>query len=137
MEFKDFVLNFKKMCEKSDCGHCSVGEHLNKHGHSALNCNNIYYLLDSNIEPLVEKWVEEHPIRTYESDFVEKLNELLKIFPNHEVKKFVGENKIKFYDLICVADFYFDGDTSKVKCNCLDDSDSCKACWKREIEQGK
>ena len=38
-------------------------------------------------------WVEEHPIRTYESDFVEKLDELLKIFPNHEIKKFVGENK--------------------------------------------
>ena len=138
MEFKDFVLNFKKMCENSDCGHCSVDEYLNKHNHSSsLSCHDIYCLLDSNIEPIVEKWAEEHPIRTYESDFVEKLDELLKLFPNHELKGFVEGNKIKFYDLICVADFYFAGDTSKVKYDCLNDSDSCKACWKREIKQEK
>ena len=52
MEFKDFVLNFKKMCENSDCSHCSVDERLSKHGYSSsLSCHDIYCLLDSNIVP--------------------------------------------------------------------------------------
>lgn len=51
------------------------------------------------------------------------------------VKKFVEDANINIYDPFCVADFYFDGDTKKAKCECFSSFDSCKGCWKREIDE--
>ena len=133
MEFKEFVKEYNRMClSYHSCIGCPIAEEINNRG-LQTNCGNIDFLTEVNGESIIEKWVKEHPRKTYESDFKEKINDLLKIFPNHEVKKFIEDNNIN-YDSLCIADFYFDGDPEKAKCECLRNVNACKNCWKREID---
>lgn len=135
MEFKEFVKEYNRMClSYPNCIGCPIAEEINNRG-LQTNCGNIDFLAEVNGESIIEKWVKEHPAKTYESDFKDKINDLLKIFPNHRVKKFVEDANINIYDPFCVADFYFDGDTKKAKCECFSSFDSCKGCWKREIDE--
>lgn len=138
MEFKEFVKEYSRMCNfHRNCIDCPIDKEADNRGLSELKCNCgvIGFLLDIDAEKIVEKWAKEHPAKTYESDFKDKINDLLKIFPNHRVKKFVEDANINIYDPFCVADFYFDGDTKKAKCECFSSFDSCKGCWKREIDE--
>lgn len=135
MEFKEFLKEYKRMCSSYKyCSLCPIDKE-SRDCELQNNCGNMDFLSDVNAESIVENWIKEHPVKTYESDFKEKINDLLKIFPNHEVKKFVEDNNINnniniyIYGSLCVADFYFDGKRNKAKCN-----DSCKDCWKREID---
>lgn len=135
MEFKEFAKEYNRMClSYPNCIGCPIAEEINNRG-LQTNCGNIDFLTEVNGESIIEKWVKEHPRKTYESDFKDKINDLLKIFPNHNIKKFVEDNNINnniniyIYGSLCVADFYFDGNRNKAKCN-----DSCKDCWKREID---
>lgn len=133
MEFKEFQKEYSRMClSYPSCIGCPIAEETNNRG-LQNSCGNIDFLLEINAESIVEKWVKEHPAKTYESDFKDKINDLLKIFPNHEFKKLVENTDINFYDSLCVADFYFEGDTSKAKCGYFGNFNSCKNCWKREI----
>ena len=64
----------------------------------------------------------------------EKIDDLLKIFPDHAVKNYVEGTDISTYDTLCVADFYFNGDAEKAGCEFYRDN-ACRDCWKREINK--
>lgn len=133
MEFKEFVKEYNRMClSYNNCIGCPIAEEINNRG-LQTNCGNIDFLTEVNGESIIEKWVKEHPVKTYESDFKDKINDLLKIFPNHKLRKFIEDTNINICDSFCVANFYFDGDTSKAKCDYFSNFNSCKDCWKREI----
>ena len=132
MEFKEFLKEYKRMCSSYKyCSLCPIDKE-SRDCELQNNCGNMDFLSDVNAESIVEKWAKEHPVKTYESDFKDKINDLLKIFPNHKVKNYVEGTDIS-YDTLCVADFYFDGDIERAGCDFLRD-DSCKNCWKREID---
>ena len=140
MDFKEFAKEYNRMClSYPNCIGCPVNEEINNRGlHNVhIDCKNIDFLSKVDAKSIIEKWIKEHLEKTYESDFKDKINDLLKIFPNHEIKKFVKDNNINIYiyDSLCVADFYFDGDRNKAKCNYFGSSNSCKDCWKREIDE--
>lgn len=133
MEFKEFVKEYNRMClSYNNCIGCPIAEEINNRG-LQTNCGNIDFLTEVNGESIIGKWVKEHPVKTYESDFKDKINDLLKIFPNHKLRKFIEDTNINICDSFCVANFYFDGDTSKAKCDYFSNFNSCKDCWKREI----
>ena len=133
MEFKEFFKEYNRMCSSyHNCIGCPIDEEINNRG-LQNSCGNIGFLSDVDAESIVEKWAKEHPVKTYESDFKDKINDLLKIFPNHAVKNYVEGTDIS-YDTLCVADFYFNGDVEKAKCECLRNVNACKNCWKREID---
>ena len=135
MEFKEFVKEYNRMClSYPNCIGCPIVEEINNRG-LQTNCGNIDFLAEVNGESIIEKWVKEHPVKTYESDFKDKINDLLKTFPNHKVRGFVEDTNIDICDSFCVADFYFNGDTIKSKCNYINGNlNACKDCWKREID---
>ena len=134
MEFKEFVKEYNRMClSYPNCIGCPIAEEINNRG-LQNSCGNIDLLSAINCESIIEKWVKEHPAKTYESDLKDKINDLLKIFPNHAVKNYVKGTDISAYDTLCVADFYFNGDVERAGCDFLGD-DSCKKCWKRKINE--
>ena len=134
MEFKEFAKEYNRMCfSHHNCIECPLDEEIDKRGLKS-NCGNIDLLSKVDAESIVEKWVKEHPVNTYESDFKEKIDDLLAIFPDHAVKNYVEGTDISTYDTLCVADFYFHGDVERAGCDFLGD-DSCKKCWKREINE--
>ena len=137
MEFKEFFKEYNRMCSSyHNCIGCPIDEEINNRIHRLhTNCKNIDLLSEVDAESIIEKWVKEHPRKTYESDFKDKINDLLKTFPNHKVRGFVEDTNIDICDSFCVADFYFDGDTIKSKCNYINGNlNACKDCWKREID---
>lgn len=136
MEFKEFAKEYNRMClSYPNCIGCPIAEEINNRG-LQTNCGNIDFLTEVNGESIIEKWAKEHPVKTYESDFKDKINDLLKTFPNHKVRGFVEDTNIDICDSFCVADFYFNGDTIKSKCNYINGNlNACKDCWKREIDE--
>ena len=132
MEFKEFLKEYKRMCSSYKyCSLCPIDKE-SRDCELQNNCGNMDFLSDVNAESIVEKWAKEHPVKTYESDFKDKINDLLKIFPNHKLRKFIEDTDINIYNSFCVANFYFDG--NKGKCNCFG-FNSCTDCWKREIDE--
>ena len=135
MEFKEFLKEYKRMCSSYKyCSLCPIDKE-SRDCELQNNCGNMDFLSDVNAESIVEKWAKEHPVKTYESDFKDKINDLLKIFPNHKLRKFIEDTNINICDSFCVANFYFDGDTSKAKCDYFSNFNSCKDCWKRGINE--
>ena len=133
MEFKEFLKEYKRMCSSYKyCSLCPIDKE-SRDCELQNNCGNMDFLSDVNAESIVEKWAKEHPVKTYESDFKDKINDLLKIFPNHKLRKFIEDTNINICDSFCVANFYFNGDTKKAKCDYFSNFNSCKDCWKREI----
>ena len=58
------------------------------------------------------------------------LKELLKIFPNYDTEGYMNYNgNLCKYGVVCVADFYFNGNHESAGCDGL----TCKECWNREI----
>lgn len=133
MEFKEFLKEYNRMCSSHNhCKGCPIAEETNNRG-LQNSCGNIDFLTEVNGESIVEKWVKEHPVNTYESDFKEKIDDLLAIFPDHAVKNYVEGTDISTYETLCVADFYFNGDMERAGCEFHRDN-ACKDCWKREID---
>ena len=133
MEFNEFLKEYKRMCSSYKyCSLCPIDKE-SRDCELQNNCGNMDFLSDVNAESIVETWAKDHPVKTYESDFKDKINDLLKIFPNHKLRKFIEDTNINICDSFCVANFYFDGDTSKAKCDYFGNFNSCKDCWKREI----
>ena len=132
MEFNEFAKEYNRMCfSHHNCIECPLAEEIDKRGLQS-NCGNIDLLSKVDAESIVEKWIKEHPAKTYESDFKEKIDDLLKIFPDHAVKNYVEGTDISTYDTLCVADFYFNGDVERAGCEFYGDN-ACRDCWKREI----
>lgn len=96
------IKNLKRMCDSYiSCFNCPI--------ESTHVCN--VYRFPGNIEEVVDKWVSEHPVKTYSMDFFEK-------FPN-------APRNIDGSPKACRESIYGDG---KV---CL--SDECTKCWNSEI----
>lgn len=72
------------------------------------------YRLPINIDEIVNKWVDEHPTKTYAMDFFEK-------FPNAP-RDSDGAPKT------CWKHVYGDGKYCS--------SDACTECWNREMKEG-
>lgn len=98
------IKDLKRMCDfYPHCSGCPIK--------SILTCS--VYRLPDNIEEIIDKWVAEHPVKTYAMDFFEK-------FPNASRDR-NGEPKI------CWNYVYGDGKF------CF--SNDCTECWNREMKE--
>lgn len=98
------IKDLKRMCKEH---HCCIG------------CPIFYlercmlYRLPSNIDEIIDKWVADHPIKTYAQDFFEK-------FPN-------ATRDCNGLPPVCWKHFYGDGkDCPFVECT---------ECWNRVMKQ--
>lgn len=98
------IKDLKRMCKfYSDCSNCELFEPFDTCGVS---------LLPDNLDKIVDKWVKEHPVKTYAMDFFEK-------FPN-AIKLIDGRPGF------CRAAIY--GEKMECpKCGCYD-------CWNQEMK---
>lgn len=97
-----FVKDYKRMCNTyPGCKGCPNNDHW-------CNVNDL-----ESIVPIVQKWVEENPERTY-------LTKLKENFPNLRIDD-------SFYRHYCVRRFYGD---DVVSC----DLEKCEECWNREVK---
>lgn len=98
------IKDLKKMCDfYLHCSGCPIK--------SILTCS--VYRLPDNIEEIIDKWVAEHPVKTYAMDFFEK-------FPNAP-RDSDGVPKT------CWKHVYGDGKYCS--------SDACTECWNREMKE--
>lgn len=104
------IKDLKRMCEKMICKDCPLS------GSDVANCwvhsVPIDYP-DEDIDTIVDKWVAEHPVKTYAMDFFEK-------FPNAPRDR-DGAPKT------CWKHVYGDGKYCS--------SDACTECWNREMKE--
>lgn len=102
------IKDLKRMCKEH---HCCIG------------CPIFYlegcmlYRLPSNIDEIVNKWVAEHPAKTYAHDFLKK-------FPNAELDSYGAPRA-------CVNAIYGLGDCSKNKISGI----ICRDCWNQEMKE--
>ena len=93
-----------------------------KEHHYCIGCPLFYlegcmlYRLPSNIDEIINKWVAEHPVKTYAQDFFEK-------FPNaHRLKSGVPKVCIeRIYNVACIDEY------------CCEPK--CEECWNREMKE--
>lgn len=97
----------KRMCKKQKC---CAGCPLNREGVSCMPDS-----LPDNIDEIVDKWVAEHPVKTYAMDFFSK-------FPD-------AQRKTTGIPIPCIGTIY-----SEVR-----DKDcpvgGCSECWNREMNE--
>lgn len=100
------INDFKKLCRSYEsCEECLFFNY---------NCGGGYiHTLSSDMNEMVDKWVEEHPIKTYLQDFFKK-------FPEAR-KRPTGE------PMICPHQIYYGIDNE-----CYDD---CLKCWNQEVKK--
>lgn len=98
------IKDLKRMCEDH---HCCMGCPL----FYLEGC--MLYRLPKNLDDIVDKWVAEHPAKTYATDFFEK-------FPNAP-RDSDGVPKT------CWGHVYGDGKYCS--------SNACTECWNREMEE--
>mgnify|MGYP004552154553 CR=1 FL=1 len=100
------IKDLKRMCEMQECdADCPLW----REDKSCLPDD-----LPDNADEIVDKWVQEHPVKTYAMDFFEK-------FPN-ALRQNDGTPK-------CCWKFFY-GDTSYI-CEPAD----CAKCWNREMKE--
>lgn len=75
------------------------------------------YRLPSNIDEIIDKWVAEHPAKTYAHDFLKK-------FPNAELDSYGAPRA-------CVNAIYGLGDCSKSEISGI----ICRDCWNQEMKE--
>ena len=98
------IMDLKRMCkEHHHCMGCPFA-HLE-------GC--MLYRLPINIDEIVNKWVDEHPVKTYAMDFFEK-------FPN-------ATRSSDGIPQTCWGHVYGDGRYCS--------SDACTECWNREMKE--
>lgn len=101
------IKDLKRMCDfYPHCSGCPIK--------SILPCS-VHRLPDS-IDEIVDKWVAEHPIKTYAMDFFNK-------FPNaHRLKSGVPKVCIeRIYNVACIDEY------------CCEPK--CEECWNREMKE--
>lgn len=72
MDAVKYLKERKRMCEKSKCFDCPFYE---KNNHAGVICMSLDGECPEEAVSAVEKWSEEHPVKTRQSEF-------LKMFPN-------------------------------------------------------
>ncbi len=99
------IKDLKRMCNYYDeCDVCPLGN---------SRCHYVVSSLPDNADNIVDKWVAEHPVKTYAMDFFEK-------FPNAP-RDSDGAPKT------CWKHVYGDGKYCS--------SDACTECWNREMKE--
>ena len=101
-----YVSDLKRFCKKHYCDDCP----LHDLGGGCENINSIKI-----IYPILTKWIEEHPVKTYLMDIKDKFPDM--IIDNDFAMKY------------CVWRFY--GKNAKPKDGCT--VGGCKKCWNREM----
>lgn len=102
------IKDLKRMCATymdNDCYGCPL------ECFTSLPCD-----IPNNADEIVDKWVKEHPVKTYAMDFFEK-------FPNAP-KDIDGKPKT------CIKTIYSD-----VCVSCSFGAQSCTKCWDREMKE--
>lgn len=100
------IKDFKRMCDfHLHCSGCPIK--------SILTCS--VYKLPDNIEEIIDKWVAEHPVKTYAMDFFEK-------FPN-------APRTTRGNPTPCIGAIYSEFHDK----NCL--VGGCSECWNREMKE--
>lgn len=98
------IKELKRMCKAYDaCIDCPMSE-------AGCASPNKFY---DNADEIVDKWVSEHPVKTYAMDFFEK-------FPNARIYKGIPT--------ICLRDIHPELGNKCYGKNCLE-------CWNREIQE--
>ena len=102
------IKDLKRMCDfHSYCTKCELFKPFNR-------CEVCF--LPDNVDEIVDKWVKEHPVKTYAMDFFEK-------FPNAPKDK---DGKPE----TCIKKIYSD---VVVSCSCM--AQSCAKCWDQEMKE--
>lgn len=103
------IMDLKRMCKKEKC-----------FAGCPLCRGNISCLPDSlpdNADEIVDKWVQEHPAKTYAMDFFEK-------FPNAQRKATTG---IPIPCIRVIYSEFYDKDCPV---------GGCSECWNQEMKEG-
>ena len=99
------IKNLKRMCNYYDeCDVCPLGN---------SRCHYVVSSLPDNADNIVDKWVQEHPAKTYVTDFFSK-------FPD-------APRSSDGIPQTCWGCIYGDGRYCS--------SDACTECWNREIKE--
>lgn len=102
------IKDLKRMCkEQFKCGVCPFID---------LDCCDLNHFPD-NADEIVDKWVQEHPAKTYAMDFFEK-------FPNAQLDSYGAPRA-------CVNAIYGLGDCSKSEISGI----ICRECWNQEMKE--
>ena len=101
------IKDLKRMCkEYSDCDDCPLSMVM-------MDISCLPMSLPDNADEIIDKWVQEHTVKTYTMDFFEK-------FPNARTYKGIPT--------ICLRDIHPElGD------NCY--GENCLECWNRKIQE--
>lgn len=103
------IKDLKRMCKQySDCDVCPLKN---------FRCHNVVSCLPDNADEIIDKWVAEHPIKTYAMDFFEK-------FPNAQLDSYGAPRA-------CVNAIYGLGDCSKSEISGI----ICRDCWNQEMKE--
>lgn len=99
------IKDLKRMCNYYDeCDVCPLGN---------SRCHYVVSSLPDNADNIVDKWVQENPVKTYAMDFFEK-------FPN-------APRSSDGIPQTCWGHVYGDGRYCP--------SDACTECWNREMKE--
>lgn len=104
------IKDLKRMCEMQE--HCTTDCPLCRKNVSCLPES-----LPDNADEIVDKWVAEHPIKTYAMDFFEK-------FPDAQLDSYGAPRA-------CVNAIYGLGDCSKSEISGI----ICRDCWNQEMKE--
>lgn len=102
------IKNLKRMCNYYDeCDVCPLGN---------SRCHYVVSSLPDNADNIVDKWVQEHPAKTYVTDFFSK-------FPDAQRKATTG------IPIPCIGTIYseFRDKDCPVR--------GCSECWNREMKE--
>lgn len=108
---KNYLKEKKRMCENNSCSTCPLTKSFPK---GTVCIHTEYTNLDKAIK-IVQKWSNEHPQKTFLTDFLEK-------YPNVPLAK-NGFPSICPYELVYTKEPYAGCGTR-----------TCKQCWNRPIE---
>lgn len=101
------IKDLKRMCKGySDCDVCPLKN---------SRCHDVVISLPDNADEIVDKWVQEHPVKTYADDFFEK-------FPNAPRDRFGAP-------MMCMHRVY---NIDNPECG----AGSCSECWNQEMKEG-
>ena len=104
------IKDLKRMCYSTDnCNNCPLGD----------NCKSHFPIenLPDCADEIIDKWVGEHPVKTYIEDYISK-------FPN--TGNLGCDFKATVYKCLCCESLY----GGNIKCN-----GDCEKCWNQEMKE--
>lgn len=117
MEFQKAIQTYNRCCRTYDsCENCPIAAAARSRGNTV--CSSFIKGYPDVLEPILEKWAQEHPERTILTEFLEH-------YPNAVLYKNGTPSSI------CPSDL---GYTDIVECGDTA-SDSCIHCWSRTPEE--